>query len=152
MVSGESKLRHWTESKSSGSPKVCFSMPKASISNSIIQKYQVHHVILLQYKPNDIMSKKDRSRHAMQIYSPFLLLSYCSYVLKEILFLERFFFLSFFSNNLFSIKRFISNYPVRIFIAQCCRIRAALTVVQAVIQITHCYCFHSNSLHGKHPP
>lgn len=85
MVSGKSKHSPWIESKSSGSPKVCFSMSEASISYSILQKYQVHRVILLQYKLKDIMSEKELGRIAVWIYSLFLLLSYWSRVLKELL-------------------------------------------------------------------
>lgn len=60
-------------------------MSEASISYSILQKYQVHHVILLQYKLKDIMSEKELGHIAVWIYNPFLLLSYWARVLKELL-------------------------------------------------------------------
>lgn len=60
-------------------------MSEVSISYSILQKYQVHRVILLQYKLKDIMSEKELGRIAVWIYSPFLLPSYWSRVLKELL-------------------------------------------------------------------
>lgn len=58
-------------------------MSEASISSSVIQKHQVYHVIVLQYKLKDIMSEKELSHIVVWIYSPFLLLSYWSRVLKE---------------------------------------------------------------------
>lgn len=120
MVSGKSKHMPWTESKSSGSTKVCFYMSKAFISSSIMQKYQVHHVILLQYKLKDIISEKELGHFAVWLYSLFLLLSYWFSVLKELLqfvllkckkkwmafFLQLFLEWIFFCNSTFWVKAF----------------------------------------------
>lgn len=157
MVSGKSKHRPWTESKSSGSPKVCFSCPRPLFPPRSYRNTK----FIMSFYCNTNWKTLLVKRSLATLRCGFIVLFYCSVI--GLVFWKRFcslfywtkkdgflfmdisgmdFF--FFSNNPFSVKAFIKLLPI--FIPQYCWITAGLTVVPAVYSINAL--IPNSSLHG----